>query len=157
MTHPAASERSSPFTGLLPRSWHGEAGEAHHLLVAPAGELAAPELAAARRLAQLVGRYASEFVRDGADGANPHRIEAATAPAAYVRFVVAVLHDFGPATPEELYRWKRRLHDDGRLDDPRVEAFRRGFSRRSGEDAAGGGGTDVCSLTPPERRRSVSI
>lgn len=155
MTRRAASARPSGSSSLLPRSWHGEAGEAHRLLVTRLDELAAPELAAARKLARLVGTYASRLVRKGADGANPHRIETVTPSAAYVRFVVAVLHDFGPATSEELQRWKRRLDGDGRVDDPRVEAFREGFCPGSGEEAATDGRTHVDSLTTPARRRSV--
>lgn len=138
MTDRAASERSPPFARLLPRSW---GAEAHRLLVSPAGELSGPELEAARRLARLVGSCASEFVREGASGANSHEIEAESAPAAYVRFIVAVLHDFGPAASRELERWKRRLHGEAPLDDPRLEAFRQGYESRPGESPASGGGS----------------
>lgn len=129
MTGAAPPERTAPFARLLPRSWEAEA---HRLLVSPAEELTGPELAAARRLARMVGTCASDFVRDGGDGANPHDIESGTAAAAYVRFVVAVLHDFGPAASWELERWKRRLHGEPSLDDPRLEAFRQGYVRRPG-------------------------
>jgi len=144
VTDPASSERTPPFACLLPRSWEADA---HRLLVFPAEELTAPELDVAGRLARAVGTCASEFVREGGDGANPHGIEPVTAAAAYVRFVVAVLHDFGPAASWELERWKRRLESDDPVNDPRVEAFRSGYDRPPGEAPSTDRGTDVRSVS----------
>lgn len=124
MTGPHDTDGAPPSGGLLPPSWRREA---HRLLVAPGEELDEGERALALRLARMTGTYASEFLQGGSDGPNPHRIETATAAAAYVRFVVAVLHDFGPASREDLHRWRRRLRRGERVDDPRVAAFREGY------------------------------
>lgn len=151
MTARAPSERPSPVARLLPRSWETEA---HRLLVLPAEELTAPELDAAGRLARAVGTCASEFVREGGDGANPHGIEPVTAAAAYVRFVVAVLYDFGPAASWELERWKRQLESDDSVNDPRVEAFRSGYDRPPGEAPSSEGAREVRPVPSATSRRS---
>lgn len=51
----------------------------------------------------------------------------------------------------------KRIPGQDRLDDPRVEAFRRGFHRWSGENAVSNREPDVRSLTTQERRSSLIV
>lgn len=122
-----------PLAGIIPPSWQRDL---HRLLVAPGEELDDGERALALRLARMTGTCTSDFLEGGSDGPNPHGIETGTAAAAYVRFVVAVLHDFGPASREDLRRWQRRLRSGESADDPRVAAFREGYREARAPTAA---------------------